>query len=354
MTTTINNNPLAQTFVPAGSKKSWLVGNARLVDFSGLWLSAHIAHAGLIMLWAGATTVMEVARLDLSLPLGEQGLLVLPHLAMLGIGIGEGGTIVDTDGFFAIGILHLAASAVLGAGGLFHLTTGADKLEIVGGKAKKFHFEWNDPRALGVILGHHLLFLGLGALAFVLRATQWGGIYDANLQSVRIVDAANIDPLRIFGYLFGQTASGWNPWGMAAVDNLEDIIGGHIWLSGLLIFGGIWHIIVPMLGWAKKVLRLGPDALLSYSLGGLAFMAFTSCLFVSHNTVAFPPEFYGSDRLMAANIQAGLAVVALVGHLWHAYRARTEAPMSADAFAWLQPEPIAIPSQTIDLEQQSE
>jgi photosystem II CP43 chlorophyll apoprotein len=332
MTIATETNPLDKTFVPLGSNKTWLVGNARLVDFSGLWLSAHVAHAGLIMLWAGATTITEVTRLDTSLPLGEQQMTLLPHLATLGLGIGDGGMVVDTDIYFAIGILHLVASAVLSAGGLFHLVRGAANFAQADGQAKKFHFQWDDPKSLGLILGHHLIFLGLGALGLVIKATQWGGIYDSRIQAVRIVEQPNLDPIQIFGYLFGQTANGWNAWGMASVNSLEDIIGGHVWLAVILILGGVWHLAVPMMGWAKRVLRLGADALLSYSLGGLAMMAFISCAFISHNTLAFPVEFYGSDRLIASNVQGFLGVLALIGHLWHAYRARTDAPMSASAF----------------------
>ena len=32
---------------------------------------------------------------------------------------------------------------------------------------------------------------------------------------------------------------------------MEDIIGGHIWLGLICIFGGIWHITKP-LGWVRR------------------------------------------------------------------------------------------------------
>ena len=44
-----------------------------------------------------------------------------------------------------------------------------------------------------------------------------------------------------------------------------------------------------------KKLRIGADAILSYSLGELVFMALVSCAFVGFNPTAFPVEFYGID-----------------------------------------------------------
>jgi photosystem II CP43 chlorophyll apoprotein len=41
---------------------AWWSGNARLIDFSGKLLGAHVAHAGLIVFWCGAMTLFEVAH----------------------------------------------------------------------------------------------------------------------------------------------------------------------------------------------------------------------------------------------------------------------------------------------------
>lgn len=147
-----------------------------------------------------------------------------------------------------------------------------------------------------------------------------GGLYDGELHTVRLIDAPTFDPTRIFGYLAGQTPDGFSSLGLAAANNLEDIVGGHLWIAILLIGGGIWHILTPMLPLFKRIVRVEGEALLSYSLGGVAFMAFLSCVYVSHNTAAYPVDLFGVDRLAIANTQLLLGSIALVGHLWHAYR----------------------------------
>jgi photosystem II CP43 chlorophyll apoprotein len=309
---------------------SWLVGNARLTDLSGQLLGAHIAHAGLIMFWAGAIATSEALRFSPHIPMPDQNLTLIPHLAALGWGVGKGGVVVDPYPYFVIGILHLAASAVLGAGGLFHVFRGAVVLKEGGKRAAKFHYDWSDPKQLSLILGHHLIILGLGAFLFVLKAMKFGGLYDPAIHAVRLITDPTLDPVTIFGYLFGFANGSWTALGMASVNTLEDVIGGHIWIGVLLISGGIWHIVSQPFLWVRKILQINAEALLSYSLGGLAFMAFVSAVFVATNTTVYPIEFYGvgNDRLALSNVQVFLGVLALGGHLWHAYRARLQQSLS--------------------------
>jgi photosystem II CP43 chlorophyll apoprotein len=313
---------LQRSIADDNPKLAWLIGNAKLVNLSGQLLGAHIAHAGLMMFWAGTTAISEALRFQADLPFTEQGFILLPHLATLGWGIGVGGKIVDTYPYFTIGILHLAASAVLGAGGLYHVFRAPANLQDGEGRVAKFHYEWTDSKKLGFILGHHLLFLGFGALALAGKAIWWGGIYDTAIHQVRVISAPTLNPVTIFSYLGGLNHGVWTPMGMASVSSLEDIIGGHLWIGFILLIGGAWHILVAPKQWTTKLLRVEADAILSYSLGGLALMALVSCAFVGFNTTAFPVEFYGIDRSQAAASQFFLAITALVGHLWHAYRAR--------------------------------
>lgn len=298
-----------------------LGGNIRFKDLSGQLLGAHVAHAGLIMLWAGAMTLFELSQFDSSVPMYEQKLILLPHLATLGIGIEAGVQAIDTYPYYVIGMLHLISSAVLGAGGIYHAVLGPKQLN-----EKGFGYDWEDGNKMTTILGIHLVLLGVGASLLVIKATVLGGIYDPLIEQVRLVQP-NIDPGTIFGYLFGFSPNGWTITGMASVDNLEDVIGGHVWVSVLCIGGGLFHIISKPTGWAKQILIWSGEAYLSYSLGALAIAGFSVAVFVSTNEIVYPSVFYGpigsdSVRAALATVHAGLGFLALVGHLWHAYRAR--------------------------------
>jgi photosystem II CP43 chlorophyll apoprotein len=307
---------------------SWWAGNLRFANLSGKLLGAHIAHAGLIVLWAGAMTLFELSRFDPNVPMFKQGLILLPHLASLGIGIGANGQIIDTQPYFAIAMVHLISSAVLGAGGIYHAVLGPEKLD-----EKGFGYNWEDGRKMTSILGIHLVLLGMGALLLVIKAVFVGGLYDPAIANVRLITNPTLNPLTIFGYLVGITPEGWTLRGMAAVNNLEDVVGGHVWVGAICILGGIWHLCTEPTSWAKKLLIWSGEAYLAYSQAALAYMGVLAAYFVWVNDTVYPAAFYGpvgtttvegviTPRTWLMLFHLIFAGLLLAGHFWHALRAR--------------------------------
>jgi len=281
---------------------AWWAGNARLINLSGKLLGAHVAHAGLIVFWAGAMTLFEVAHFVPEKPLYEQGFILIPHLATLGWGVGPGGEIVDTFPYFVVGVLHLVSSAVLGLGGIYHAVRGPETLEEY---SAFFGYDWKDKNKMTTIIGIHLILLGCGALLLVLKACVFGGVYDSWAPGggdVRIITNPTLNPARIFGYLT-DTPFGGKGW-IIGVDNMEDIIGGHIWIGLICIAGGVWHILTKPFGWARRALIWSGEAYLSYSLGALSLMGFIAAFYVWFNNTAYPSEFYGPTNAEASQAQA--------------------------------------------------
>jgi len=321
----------AQKSFPAeGESFLWWAGNARLTNLDGRLLGSHLAHAGLIVLWAGAYTLFEFSRFNPELPMYEQGLILLPNLARLGLGVGAGGKIVDTYPYFAVGASHLISSAFLAFGGIFYPLKGSATLEE---RTSFFGYKWEDADKKTTILGIHLVLLGVAAFLGVAKAMYFGGLYDTTVGQVRVISERTLNPAVIFGYLFGAGDKHW----LAAVDNLEDVVGGHIWVGILCIAGGFWHIRTQPFPWPKHLFIWSGEAYLSYSLGDQALMGFIAAYFVTVNHTVYPKVFYGRVGLTgsdAAVVSSGtrlatshfvLAIVALSGHIWHALRMRAKA-----------------------------
>ncbi|NEO25341.1 MAG: photosystem II reaction center protein CP43 [Kamptonema sp. SIO4C4] len=281
---------------------AWWAGNARLINLSGKLLGAHVAHAGLIVFWAGAMTLFEVAHFTPDKPMYEQGCILIPHLATLGLGVGPGGEVVDTFPYFVVGVVHLISSAVLGLGGIYHAVRGPETLEEY---SDFFGYDWADKNQMTNIIGYHLILLGLGALLLVFKAMFFGGVYDTWAPGggdVRLINNPTLNPAVIFGYLI-QGPFGGNGW-IIGVDNMEDIIGGHIWIGLICIGGGIWHILTKPFGWVRRAFIWSGEAYLSYSLGALSLMGFIASFYVWFNNTAYPSEFYGPTNAEASQAQA--------------------------------------------------
>ncbi|MDC3049039.1 Photosystem II reaction center protein, partial [Synechococcus sp. AH-736-A19] len=152
---------------------AWWSGNARLINLSGRLLGAHVAHAGLMVFWAGAMMLFEVSHFTFDKPMYEQGFICMPHVATLGYGVGPGGEVTDLFPFFVVGVLHLISSAVLGLGGLYHALRGPEILE---NYSSFFSQDWRDKNQMTNIIGYHLILLGVGCLLLVFKAMFFGGV----------------------------------------------------------------------------------------------------------------------------------------------------------------------------------
>lgn len=286
---------------------AWWSGNARLIDLSGKLLGAHVAHAGLIVFWAGAMTIFEVAHYIPEKPMYEQGLILIPHLATLGWGVGPGGDVIDTFPYFVVGVLHLISSAVLGLGGIYHAVRGPESLEEY---SSFFGYDWKDKNQMTNIIGYHLILLGCGALLLVFKAMFFGGVYDSWAPGggdVRLITNPTLDPTVIFGYLIDAPFGG-EGW-IVGVDNMEDIIGGHIWIGLICIAGGVWHILTRPFGWARRAFIWSGEAYLSYSLGALSMMGVIASCYVWFNNTAYPSEFYGPTNAESSQAQSFVFLV---------------------------------------------
>ncbi|MGB3298153.1 MAG: photosystem II reaction center protein CP43 [Phormidesmis sp.] len=299
---TLSNNYIGGGRDQETTGYAWWSGNARLINLSGKLLGAHVAHAGLIVLWTGAMTLFEVSHFVPEKPLYEQGAILIPHLATLGWGVGPGGEIVNTFPYFVIGVLHLVSSAVLGLGGVYHALRGPETLEEY---SSFFSQDWKDKNQMTNIIGYHLILLGLGAFLLVIKACFLGGVYDTWAPGggdVRLITNPTLNPGVIFGYL-ATSPFGGEGW-ICGVNNMEDIIGGHIWVGLICIFGGIFHILTKPFAWARRALIWNGEAYLSYSIGAVSLMAFVCSCYVWFNNTAYPSEFYGPTNAEASQAQA--------------------------------------------------
>jgi photosystem II CP43 chlorophyll apoprotein len=281
---------------------AWWAGNARLINFSGKLLGAHIAHRGLMIFWAGAMDLFEVAHFSPEKPIYEQGLILLPHLATLGYGVGPRGEVLNIFPYFVVSVLHLISSAILGFGGVYHSIVGPETLEE---SFPFFGYVWKDKDKMTTILGIHLIVLGIGAWLLVVKAIYFGGIYDTwspGGGDIRVIANPTLSPAVIFGYVL-KSPFGGDGW-IISVDNSEDVIGGHIWVGTLEVCGGIWHIITKPWAWTRRAFVWSGEAYLSYSLRAISLIGFIACCISWFNNTAYPSEFYGPTGPEASQSQA--------------------------------------------------
>ena len=325
----------------------WWAGNSVVTNRSGRFISSHIGHTGLIAFAAGGSTLWELARYNPEIPMGHQSSLFLAHLASIGIGFDQAGAWTGV-GVAAIAIVHLVLSMVYGGGALLHAVYfDADLEDSEVPRARKFKLEWENPDNQTFILGHHLFFFGVACIWFV----EWArihGIYDPAIGAVRQVNY-NLDLSMIWNRQFD----------FIEIDSLEDVMGGHAFLAFAELTGATIHMVAGSTQWEEKRLGewskfkgaelLSAEAVLSWSLAGIGWMAIVAAFWAATNTTVYPIEWFGeplklqfsvapywidtgdlsdstaffghSTRAALVNVHYYFGFFFLQGHFWHALRA---------------------------------
>ena len=159
--------------------------------------------------------LFEVSHFTPGKPLYEQGFILIPHLATLGISVGPGGEIQSLYPYFVTDIFHFISAGVVSLGGLYHAIWGPERLED-SDTAFLFGFQWQDRFRVSGILGAHLVSIGLAARGLFYKAVSVGGLYDTWASGggdIRLLKEASItlNPLVLARYLcrapFGN--EGW-------------------------------------------------------------------------------------------------------------------------------------------------
>jgi len=336
-----------QTYGNPDVTYGWWVGNSVVTNKSSRFIGSHVAHTGLIAFTAGANTLWELARYNPDIPMGHQGMVSIPHLASLGIGFDQAGAWTGQDVAF-IGIFHLICSFVYALAGLLHSVVFSEDTQNSSGlfaddrpehrQAARFKLEWDNPDNQTFILGHHLVFFGVANIWFV----EWArvhGIYDPAIEAIRQVNY-NLDLTQIWNHQFD----------FIQIDSLEDVMGGHAFLAFFQIGGGAFHIATKQIGTYTKFKGaelLSAEAILSWSLAGIGWMACVAAFWASTNTTVYPEAWYGevlqikfgispywidtvpggtaflghTSRAALVNVHYYLGFFFIQGHLWHALRA---------------------------------
>jgi len=230
------------------TRYSWWSGNARFIELSGKFLGAHVAHAALIMFWSGSMTLFELSHFVEQKPLYEQGFILLPHLATLGMGVGPGGEITSVYSYFVVGVFHLISSGILGLGSIYHAIFGPERLEETS-DAYIFAYQFEDRFRITAILGAHLGTLGAAALLLLVQGVYFCGFYDTWASGggdLRLISPSSLtlNPYVLFRYL-ARSPFGGSGW-IISINNMEDLLAGHYWVGSLSLIGQhlVWSIIL--------------------------------------------------------------------------------------------------------------
>ena len=169
-----------------------------------------------------------------------------------------------------------------------------------------FSQDWKDKNQMTNIIGYHLILLGIGAFLLVIKACFLGGVYDTWAPGggdVRVITNPTLNPGVIFGYL-ATSPFGGEGW-ICGVNNMEDIIGGHVWVGLICIFGGIFHILTKPFAWARRALIWNGEAYLFLQHRCRLPDGFHLLLLrLGLTTRLTPVSFYGPTNAEASQAQA--------------------------------------------------
>ena len=102
-----------------------------------------------------------------------------------------------------------------------------------------------------------------------------GGVYDTWAPGggdVRLITTPTLNPIVQYLVMYSVLHL-VEMVGLYSVNNMEDIIGGHMYgLVYLCIIGGIWHIFTKPFAWARRAFVWSGEAYLSYSLAAISIM----------------------------------------------------------------------------------
>ena len=112
----------------------------------------------------------------------------------------------------------------------------------------------------------------------------------------------SLNPGVLFRYL-ARPPFGCEGW-IISINNMEDLIGGHYWVSFYLIIAGVWHIQTRAFGIIARGFTWSGEAYLSYTLSAIALCGSIAAVYSWYNNTAYPSEFYGPSAPEASQAQS--------------------------------------------------
>ena len=111
----------------------------------------------------------------------------------------------------------------------------------------------------------------------------------------------SLNPYSVAKYLvhapFGN--EGW----IISINNLEDLLGGHLWVGAICLVGGIFHVNSRLFQVFTRSFIWSGEAYLSYSLSAISIIKFTIAVFSWYNNSVYPIKFFGPTGPEASQAQ---------------------------------------------------